>query len=130
MQPCQAPPITLKIRLFDTDHQPLADAPFELIVDGQSFSGSTDGSGMLTQQVPGSATSGKLTLDMWSFELTIQPLGAPDSETGASVRLENLGYYADDTAGALMRFQSANELEADGRMNDATKSKLVDIYGS
>ena len=120
----------IKIRLFDVDHKPIAGTSYQLEVDGQTFQGQTDGDGIVSQEVEGNPTSGKLTLDMWSFDLTIEPLGAPDSEAGSSVRLDNLGYYADDASMALMRFQSANDLDPSGQMNDETTAKLTEIHGN
>ena len=100
-----------------------------LVVGGRTYQGKTDSAGMVSQAVGGNPTSGTLTLGMWSFDLTIQTLAAIDDEGGYAARLNNLGYYADDAASALMRFQSANDLEITGEMDDNTKAKLADIHG-
>ena len=102
---------------------------YKLEVQGQTYQGQTDSNGMIIQVVAGSPSTGKLTLGMWSCDLTIQPLPAIDSEAGYSARLSNLGYYPDDAAKALMRFQSANELDISGKLDDDTQSKLKEVHG-
>ncbi|MGA2987126.1 MAG: peptidoglycan-binding domain-containing protein [Terriglobia bacterium] len=84
---------------------------------------------MVSQVVGGNPTSGTLTLGMSSFNLAIQPLAAIDTEEGYAARLNNLGYYADVAANALMRFQSANNLDVSGKMDDDTQAKLKEIHG-
>ena len=111
------------------NHNPLAGASYKLVVDGQTYQGKTDNNGMVTQPVGGNPTSGTLTLDMLSFDLTIQPLAAINTEEGYATRLNNLGYYSDVAANALMRFQSANDLDITGQMDDDTQAKLQEIHG-
>jgi hypothetical protein len=108
----------------------MVGAKYTLVVGGQTYHGQTDSNGMVSQVVPGGATSGTLTLDMWTVDLTIQQqLDPADTEAGYSARLDNLGYYAEDASMALMRFQSANDLNPTGQMDDATKAKLEEIHG-
>jgi hypothetical protein len=127
---CDSKKVMIKIRLFDVYHKPMVGTSYQLEVDGQTFQGETGGDGIVSQEVEGNPTSGKLTLDMWSFDLTIEPLDPADSQAGSCVRLDNLGYYADDASMALMRFQSANDLDASGQMNDETKAKLTETHGN
>ena len=143
--PCENPvPVTrIIIRLFNVLHEPMAGLKYKLEVGGKTFSAKTNKEGILAHDVPVGVTTGKLTLDMWTVDLYITPIGPPDHPTGLQTRLQNLGFFdeeageraalaEDDTLAhlALMRFQSANKLPSDGQMNDDTKQKLRDVYGS
>jgi hypothetical protein len=107
----------------------MTGANYKLVVGGQTYQGKTDSNGIISQVVPSTATSGTVTLDMWSFDVTIKPLDTVESEAGYTTRLENLGYHTADPAQALMRFQSANGLNVTGQMDADTKAKLKEIYG-
>jgi hypothetical protein len=120
---------TIKIRLYDVYHVPISGAAYKLAVGGSTYQGTSGKDGMISQVVPGTPTSGRLTLDMWAFNLTINPLNAADDREGYSARLDNLGYFAEDSGMALMRFQSANDLDPSGQMNDETKAKLEKTHG-
>jgi hypothetical protein len=120
---------TIKIRLYNDDHVPMGGAAYTLVVDGITYQGESDAAGMISHIVTGEPTSGTLTLVMWTVELTIQPLGAPEDSDGYTARLDNLGYFAEDALMALMRFQSANDLDPSGQMNDETKTKLEEVHG-
>jgi hypothetical protein len=129
---CPAEPpqdTTIEIRLYNVYHVPIAGAAYTLAVDGSTYEGETDADGMVSHVVPGKPTSGTLTLDMWAVELTIHPLSASDDPDGYAARLDNLGYYAADPSMALMRFQSANDLDPSGQMNDETRAKLEEVHG-
>jgi hypothetical protein len=82
---------------------------------------------------------------MWTVDLDIQPLTSPDSPEGARHRLDNLGFFAQETETsdgsessslALMRFQSVcdeqqkNEQQSNGKMDDTTRDKLKEAYGT
>jgi outer membrane protein OmpA-like peptidoglycan-associated protein len=156
VSPCEKPGkvITITIRLFDDNHKPMVGTKYKLVVAGSTFQAETNDKGILSHQVPASATSGQLILDMWTADLVIAPIGAPGSQPGFRARLENLGYHpapassssapvgssslVDSTGAgddpppdpALMRFQSAYGLPIYAKMNDDTKKKLTEIYGS
>lgn len=140
--PCEKPVeiITITIRLFNVDHKPMKGLKYELLIGSETFSGETNDQGILSHQVAAGVEKGKLKLPMWSADVVIAPVGAPDSSQGIAARLENLGYHAVGAAGsgfdgdeaadmALMRFQSAYDEPVTGHMNDATKKRLVDRYG-
>ena len=107
----------------------MAGANYKLVVGGQTYQGQTDSSGLISQVVAGNPTSGTVILDVWTFDITIGPLDAIESETGYGARLSNLGYYSENTANALLRFQSANDLDVTGQLDDNTKAKLKEIHG-
>jgi hypothetical protein len=133
---------TLTIRLFTVLHEPMAGQKYRLEVGGRTFSAETNGEGILSHQVPMGVSTGRLILDMWVVDLEITPLDPPDQPLGLQARLQNLGYF-DEAPGegaseggdtpahlALMRFQSAYDLPAQGQMNGETKKKLLEVYGS
>lgn len=125
----RCPDTTIIIRLYNVYHVPIAGAAYTLTVDGSTYQGETDADGLVSHVVPGKPTSGTLTLDMWTCELTINSLSPSDEVDGYAARLENLGYYAADPSMALMRFQSANDLDPSGQMNAETKAKLEQEHG-
>jgi hypothetical protein len=147
--PCEQPIsfVTLTIRLLDDNHKPMSGASYVLQIGGLRFAGKTDARGELSQRIPASATSGRLILDMWTADLSIQLLGPIDSGVGLRSRLQNLGYFAEDTdlgessqsgslSMALMRFQSVCDEQqrdlqhSDGNMDEPTKDRLNKVYGT
>jgi hypothetical protein len=145
--PCTTPvkSATLTIRLLDVYHKPLKKTKYRLQVGAIELKGQTDDDGILSRQIPDNATTATLILPMWTVDLVIQSLSSPDSADGARHRLDNLGFFApqsetsegsDSPDLALMRFQSVsdeqqkNEQDSDGKMNDATRDKLKEAYGT
>lgn len=141
--PCNVPVklVTLVIRLVDVYHKPIKSTKYVLEVGEMRFKGQSDDKGIVTHRIPVSAATARLVLPMWTVDLLIQPLDAPDSSEGAKRRLDNLGYFAhdaDDSSSslALMRFQSVcDEQQTDlqdsnGIMRDSTKHKLIEDYGT
>jgi hypothetical protein len=141
---------------MDVYHQPVKNAPYTLEVADLTFKNSTNDQGVLSHLIPSDAKKGKLTLDMWDVDLTIEKIDPADQNAGLRVRLDNLGFFAggpppqqsgerknlvgapspggedesEQLRLALMRFQSAYGIEeADGQMNEATKAKLEEVYG-
>lgn len=91
----------------------------------------TDATAVALVQPPG---DGEPALQ-WSFQLG--QLGRSESDDGAMARLRNLGYYraVDDDADDRERRSAVEEFQADqgvqitGKLDDATKSKIAEIYG-
>jgi N-acetylmuramoyl-L-alanine amidase len=48
----------LRIALSDTEGRRMANTPYELVVEGRTYAGTTDGEGLLDQRVPIDAQSG------------------------------------------------------------------------
>ena len=78
------PPPTHRVlvpTLNDAAGQPIANKPYVLLVLGEKYSGSTDGSGGVTEQVPPEATVGLLTVTVmktWSRHLDDRNRGSGD----------------------------------------------------
>jgi N-acetylmuramoyl-L-alanine amidase len=137
---------TLKLSLVlkDIYEKPIAGAQCALLVDGQVYQLTTDGSGKLEQEIPLDAKDGTLTIrgDQTPFANEIIPikighLDPIDEVSGQVGRLNNLGYSAGPLDGsdtgafqsAIEEFQCDNNLTVDGICGPQTQSKLKDIYG-
>lgn len=135
------PPSRLRIQLV-RDGQPRANTPFVLIVDGASLPGDTDGQGLV--DVPISPRAGAATLvvgtedDQVTYELSLRGLDPITEVSGVQGRLGNLGYDVGEpdgdlgprTMAALAAFQQDEGLEANGKLDDATRDKLKQRHGS
>jgi len=126
-------PAKLKVRVLKKG-QPRKNEKYRLIIDGKVLEGSTDGDGFVEKPLPPNAREGKLILgegerkDTFVFRFGhVDPL---DTDEGVAGRLHNLGYSAaTDLPGALRKFQSDNGLEASGRVDEPTRSKLKEKFG-
>jgi hypothetical protein len=143
-------PIRLRVRL--TKHtKPRAEEAYVLELfsspepgdpgTGDSkLEGQTDGDGWIDHPIPITAKSATLSLREGKelHELRIGHLDPHDEATGAQGRLRGLGFYfgkldgeiGQKTRAAIRRFQKANSLTVNGELDDATASKLRDLYGS
>ncbi|MBJ6760623.1 peptidoglycan-binding protein [Myxococcaceae bacterium JPH2] len=140
----KAPPRVLRLKLLDEQGQPLAGAPYELIMQGQSpMGGIVPGNGILELSIPLIGREGQFTVGDRTFVLKLghrNPLrDSPDGGlSGARVRLENLGYAVPgpkDTLDAAMRvalatFQADHGLEVNGELSAETLDKLHEAHGS
>lgn len=141
------PRVHLRLHLRGRGGEPLADTRYEVEVGGQTLSGTTDGDGLLEEEVPADATSGRLRVFAYEddperstdLELAIGHLDPVHEDDGARARLRNLGYPVrpggDDGDGeslarAVRRFQKDHELEVSGALDDATLDKLQEVHKS
>jgi hypothetical protein len=133
--PCEQPSplVRIKLRLLDVYHAPRQNAHYVLQVGELRFEGHTNSDGVLTHMVPASATEGTLQLKNWQAQLDLVAVQDLEDEPGRFSRLSNLGYHPagpeEECKLALMRFQSANDEEANGELTEATRSKLRRAYG-
>lgn len=135
---------TLKLRLTNAAFEPFANRPYEMTAQGVRYTGTTDGSGRIAQDLPRTAEHVHVLLwegdppagahREWNFHF-----GEPAPATtlaGARSRLRTLGYRvgAGDeldpvTRRALLEFQEDHELEPTGAVDAATAGKLVEVHG-
>ncbi|MBI4957605.1 MAG: type VI secretion system tip protein VgrG [Myxococcales bacterium] len=135
------------LKLTDAEFEPLAAKDWVLVAGSAKFEGTTSGEGKLEVDVPDDAETASLTV--WLAErpegrrlkYDIQITQPPDVSTvkGAQARLRNLGYYWGgdaegdeidrETEAALRDFQEDHQLERTGKLDDATKGKLVERAG-
>lgn len=133
------PCTTLRIT-FQTAGKAISDEPFEVEGLGRPFSGKSDGAGLVNIEVP--AHVQQIDIHFTRLELVfpvlIGHMDPVDELSGVRKRLEQLGYYqgfehieADirDRL-AIESFQRKCGIEATGTLDDATKTALVEAYGS
>lgn len=141
----KGPTKPLSLKLSDGGYKPYANRPFELMVDGVRYTGTLDGSGGLTQDIPDSATQAVVTV--WEgdpptgasvrYAIAMGELEPATSLDGARARLRNLGYAPgagealdDETSVALREFQEDHDLEPTGELDGETSGKLQSVHGA
>jgi N-acetylmuramoyl-L-alanine amidase len=132
-------PALLRLRLL-WDDEPRADESYVLEVDGEISSGTTDGDGRLEHPIPPNARRGRLFVgeSRDEYVLDLGHIDPVDEISGVQSRLNNLGFICGETDGvlglkteyALRAFQRKQDLTESGEIDDATKTRLVEIYGS
>lgn len=133
-------PAKMKVRLLIKD-KPRANEPYTLEIDGELFSGTTDANGMLEHCIPPNANEAKLTVgkedEQDEYTLRLGRIDPIDEITGVQSRLNNLGFncgkadgvFGAKTEVALKEFQKKYSLPESGRADQATRNKLVGLYG-
>jgi hypothetical protein len=123
------------------DGEALANAAFTLLVDGHTLIGTTDGSGLLEQEIPKAASSARIELKEHGLAFRLRlTTGLQDAEelTGVQRRLQNLAYYGgplhgeldEATVASLKTFQREHDLQVTGEPDGPTKGKLGERFGS
>jgi N-acetylmuramoyl-L-alanine amidase len=134
----------LRIVLEDSCWHRMSNEPYELRIAGATRRGSTDGSGLLEQEIPSTASEAQLVVRQHTFDLHIAALNPVAEDTGdhgisgAQARLMNMGYGISSVTGqinaetesALRQFQRDNGLEANGTLDAPTRAKLVELHGA
>jgi N-acetylmuramoyl-L-alanine amidase len=140
-------PATIRLRLITRDLKPRPELDYLLVIDGDSFQGTTDGEGMIEHRIKPDAKKGVLTVYTKSrtekYQLRLGDIDPHDTETGVGQRLTNLGVGPiggplvagkvgeDDEAfaRAIKLFQKQTALPVSGRIDPATRDKLEEISG-
>ncbi len=135
-------PSKFQIRLLDIEGNPRGGIPFALYVDGFRKEGLTDADGWIRVSIPPQASIGQLIVnDQGIREVHDLRLGYLDpiaEVTGVQQRLNNLGFDCGEPDGELNEstreciraFQHDYQLRENGDMDQATLSKLEEVYGS
>jgi hypothetical protein len=128
-------PLKLRVKLLGTDMKPVTNAACTL--DGTSLT--SDGDGVVEIPVDKLTDSSTLRVDGTDLALSIGRLDplADTTEAGWKARLFNLGFLVDPTVPdddeevtfALRDFQAEHSLDLSGTFDDATQSKLKEVYG-
>jgi hypothetical protein len=132
----------LRIVVRDWEDEPLANEPYELIVEKKTLRGRTDGNGLLQQEIPMDAEQASITISghTWPIRIAhLNPMEDAEDEgvSGVQARLKNLGYdpgpvdgiLGPRTRAAVRSFQEDYGLTVDGICGPQTRSKLKEIYG-
>lgn len=130
------PPEPLRVQLLDECYAPCANTSYELTLpDGQTASGTTDGSGWLEQVLDAAGpTRGELRVkytppgEREPLELLVHLPGTEDLDADELflAHLKNFGYLAadEDAATGVSRFQAAYGLPPTGQLDDPTKDAI------
>jgi len=141
-------PTEIKMQLLELG-EPRKNAPYIFECAGKLVKGQTDGEGILKQLVPGDAKAAKLYFKDGAevHGLRIGSLDPTDLASGIIQRLNNCGFkfsasvprgmsakeaFEEGKVGnkgvrALKNFQAQNELEATGKLDDATLAKFEEL---
>lgn len=125
--------------------QPVKSTPYKIVfhgpnIEGRTLTRQTDSSGAIKCEITTDAESATLTIEGQTFELLIGQLEPVTTAKGVQARLQNLNYHMeaiDGVAGAgspaeaaIKAFQKNYTLgDPEGVVENATRSKLKDIYG-
>lgn len=139
------PYVLLRVVVKDEEEKPISGKKYELVVGGEKFEGKTDGDGTVEERVNPSATSAELTIfleddpkgEHLHWELAIGHLDPVTELTGVQARLNNLGFWCGPpdgrmgkkTKAAIKGFQESAGLKPSGKLDDATRDKLVEMHG-
>lgn len=139
----QSAKVMLRLVLENPDGSPMANTECELRIDGQAFPVTTDGDGLLEQEIPATARDASLAFKETEvpFELEmplkIGHMDPVDEVTGQVARLNNLGYLAGPLdpvderlfVSAVEEFQCDEGLTIDGKCGPQTQKKLAEVHG-
>jgi hypothetical protein len=125
-------PIKLRFKLLDLVGNPISDA--QVTVAGAAVT--TDGDGMVETDIAAGASNLTATLPSGDIGLSAGSLD-PTADAGWKTRLFNMGFLWDPSVDdsddemivALEDFQAQYEIPVSGRPDDATKAKIVEVYG-
>jgi len=137
------PKQVLRVAVEDMDGKRLASQPYQLWVDGEQSTGSTDGEGIIEKEIPVKASQGMLKVGDYQWNLGIGHLNQMDANTpdqgisGAQGRLLNLGYpvgpvdgiCGPQTKASLRYFQADEHLPETSELDAATRAKLIEVHG-
>jgi hypothetical protein len=133
-------PSRLRIRVMRAGRA-RAFQPYELRVDGATYTGITDAEGWIEAPISPQASQGELIvgdnpLTRYLCDINLGAMDPITEVTGVQKRLQNLGYSCevtgeidDQTADALSDFQKAVDLEPTGELDQVTSQKLQEAYG-
>ena len=147
-------PEKLHITLLDSDHKPRRNMAYKMVIDGKWRSGTTDGDGKITENIPPNAKTGQLIFPSPQsaasvggskpakpqnqvISLQLGALNPVSNTSGAKARLANLGFYKGPidenldgpTKNAIRAFQAKKGLPQTGNLDDATTAQLQQLHG-
>jgi N-acetylmuramoyl-L-alanine amidase len=130
----------LRIRVLDQERRALANATYELVIDGQRSTGVTRGDGLIDVPVPPAATAGTLSVQYgdavakrsFQWNLRIGALDPIDTVSGMQARMRNLAFDpgpVDGIVGPLTRagtraFQATYSCRVDGIFGPETRGAM------
>ena len=131
-------PAFLRLRFF-WGGKPRANEPYTLALETRTIEGTTDAEGRIAVALPHDAYRGSIAVgsgdSRQEYALRLGTLPPVSEPAGLRRRLRNLGHgLADDDSDdalrrAVISFQTANGLTADGESTPALQAKVVELHG-
>ena len=137
-------PVKFAFVLQDDEGEVFGDKKYDLVVDGKTYSGTSDAAGKIETYIPPGSRRGELKVwlnepglpNPWTHEVDLGALYPIDHVIGVQQRLANLGFYTGEldgelgpgTAAAITAFQAEHQMEPTGEIDDALKSKLEEVH--
>ncbi|MFO0649023.1 MAG: LysM peptidoglycan-binding domain-containing protein [Polyangiales bacterium] len=120
---------------------PMRDEPFEVEGLPKPFTGTTDGEGKATFEVPVRVREVTIFLPKRAlrFQLCVGDLDPITEDAGVFARLVNMGFAMPAASGApseadvrnaVAGFQQSKGLEATGEIDDATRQGIAEAHGN
>ncbi len=135
-----AAPLKLRLRIEDFDNNPIPNLACEVEIDGDTRQVTTDGDGFLDLDIPRAAKEGRLRNETIGIDvpLKIGHMDPSEEDSGWVARLVNLGYHGGAVGdlsdellpAAIEEFQCDHGLKVTGQLDEATRSKLLEVHGS
>jgi hypothetical protein len=134
------PMLKLRLAVRDLDNVPVANTSCELEVENVKYALTTNSAGLIEQDIPATAESGRLSVHALDLDIPIRigHLDPLDQDAGWFARLVNLGYVDNapastdprDLRSDIEEFQCDFGLKVTGELDAATKAKLKQIHGA
>ena len=139
--------LRLRVVVKNESGEAVANADYKLVVESDTATKKTNGSGQLDELIPRRAQQGQLIVKSDTFavdlnlSVAIGHLDPVDKVTGQIGRLNNLGYEAGDVQepatddakeqfrSAVEEFQCNENLTVDGKCGPKTQTKLKEVHG-
>jgi len=128
----------VRIRILEGRKSPLKNEKYVLSYGSQRYEGTTDGNGILEQEVSFEIDNAVLLIKDLIIPLEIGALPSINSIEGVQARLNNLGYECgkvdgksgENTRAAIRGFQRENpSLHVTGSAGDETQQELFKAHG-
>ncbi len=138
---CHGRTCRLNVQFLKED-APRANEPYRLMVDGQQSEGTLDGEGWFRVTVPADAREAIIRVGeeprIDEYRLRIGHLDPIEEIRGVQQRLNNLGFYCGQEEGnvgpktrfAIAAFQRRYDLEVTEEVDEATRQRLQEVYGT
>jgi hypothetical protein len=139
-------PDVARLRFLDLEGKPRKGLAYLVSLgtgdEVEERKGTTNGDGFLVEPVSPAITRLKVTIGPKDarevYDFMVAALDPLDTPSGVRQRLDSLGYPSDDDPKgilppiqvAIRDFQEANGLKKTGEINDETRKKLQELYGS
>jgi hypothetical protein len=135
------PTVPLKIAMKGSDGKPLVGQKYVIEGLGAPIEGTTDGSGLVSEQIPATTPSCRLVFKdaKLSYVINVGHLDPVTEDSGVRQRLEHLGFLGSpldrmhsrppSLERAIRAYQSARGLQPTGTLDDKTRDALEKEHG-